>query len=510
MSHNYTRSSRGLTRFTPRPTPLVQRLKRLNENGLAEPGEEGYPNLITLNGFKTLVENANLNSVHLPHFSPLRSKAKYGDAEYQYGEQEIKFHNVNLKWAVLSHLGMYKPKRKNWDDPRIFVFEESNLDGASLDKARCALKFIKCTMNGINLSDLKVSDNVLNISECEATGANFSHVGISGSGQPSFFSKSNFKNAKFVKSRISSTYINDCDLNGADFSNSKITEDSSFGTSNFKNAKFVSTVLMQIYFEKCELIGADFSNSEISSGTKMDKCNLQNSKFVRAELSHGVTFKDSNLNGADFSESEFVYDFEDWQYETFANCTFVGTNFKDAKFKGVWFIDCDLMGVIFGKNTDFSAIKFENCINVPGTHYKNWGDEEYKDCDNEEWNKDEDEDDDEDDDEMVIDPDFVYKQDPISFKRLRRGTGMVMVKKKNGKGDWLQPDCYNRKTMLDWFKTTQRTNKQFTNPKNRDPITDDFFVENGFPTFLTRHNRGGGRLGKKRTQRRGVIGGISP
>ena len=588
MSH-HTRSSRGLTRFTPRPTPLVQRLKRLNENGLAEQGEEGMsqpglklrPNFIALHEFKKLVRNANLNSVHLPYFSPLQ---KATPMIYDREPKKLFFHNVGLKWAVLSHLGIDKSKPtssdKN-DDPQIFHFEESNLDGASLDNARCSLIFKKCTMNGINLSGLKNSFAGLLVSDCEATRANFSNARLRTimSRSQSEFLKVNLKHAKFVSSIIEYANFDKCDLNGADFSKSKIKDETSFVGNTLKNAKFVSTLFEESYINECDLTGADFSNSKLILSCKMQENNLKNAKFVSslielayfykcdlngADFSHSnihsetsfventlqnakfvrtlfeeSLFEDCDLFGADFSNStlESVYfignvkvnfqnakfvgavcdhivfeacnlngsDFSNAVFQDFCefeNCTFIGTKFQDAVFSEIRFINCDLMGVEFG-NANLSKVIFEDCMNVPGTTEMNqprvWEDKDYDTCDNEVWNKDDDEDEDpEDDDKMDIDQDFIYKQDPISFKRLRRGTGMVMVQKKNANGDLLpNPDCYNRKTMLDWYNTTQRTYKPFTNPKNRDTITEDFFAENGgFTTtrqLRVTQNRGGRR-----------------
>ena len=506
MSH-HTRSSRGLTRFTPRPTPLVQRLKRLNENGLAEQGEEGtHPlNFITLNEFKKLVQKANLNSVHLPYFSPLRRATYKGDPK------KLFFHNVGLKWAVLSHLGIDKSKptlKDKTNDPQIFHFEESNLDGASLDNARCSLTFIKCTMNEINLAGLIISSAGLSVIDCEAIRANFSNARILSNEEiKSDVSRVNLKNAKFVSSIIESVDFIKCDLNGADFSKSKLTDETTFVKNTLKKAKFVSTLFEESFFDDCNLIGADFSNSKLYwSG--MEKVNLQNAKFVRATFD-SIQFEDCNLNGSDFSNAVFQ------DFCKFENCTFVGTKFQNAVFSEIRFKNCDLMGVEF-ENANLSKVIFEDCMNVPGTttemnQPRVWEDNDYDTCDNEEWNKDDDEDedpDDDDDDKMDIDPDFIYKQDPISFKRLRRGTGMVMVQKKNANGDLLHPDCYNRKTMLDWYNTTRRTNKPFTNPKNRDTITDDFFVENGgFIPSTTRQlrftqNRGGRRTHKRKLHKK--------
>ena len=516
MSH-HTRSSRGLTRFTPRPTPLVQRLKRLNENGLAEQGEEGTSpfNFIALNEFKKLVQNANLNSVHLPYFSPLR---RAQPSVYKGEPKKLFFHNVGLKWAVLSHLGINKSKPTLKDkeyDPQIFHFEESNLDGASLDNARCSLIFKKCTMNEINLAGLNnlTSSAGLSVSDCEAIRANFSNGRLLSNGEDkSDFLRVNLKNAKFVSSIIETVDFIKCDLNNADFSKSKLKDETVFINNTLKNAKFVSTLFEESFFDECDLIGADFSNSKLCwSG--MEKVNCQNANFARATFD-SIHFEDCNLDGADFSNavfhSEIFYDLE--MNCKFTNCTFIGTKFQDAVLSEIRFINCDLMGVEFG-NANLSTVIFEDCMNVPGAttiemiQPRVWEDKDYKTCDNEEWNKDDDEDEDPDDDDKmdIIDPDFIYKQDPISFKRLRRGTGMVMVQKKNANGDLLNPDCYNRKTMLDWYNTTRRTNKPFTNPKNRDTITDDFFAENGgFTTtrqLRVTQNRGGRRnkLTHKRT-----------
>ena len=43
---NHTRSRSGLTRIRPRPSVLLKRLTRLNAQGLAEDGEDGYPGLL--------------------------------------------------------------------------------------------------------------------------------------------------------------------------------------------------------------------------------------------------------------------------------------------------------------------------------------------------------------------------------------------------------------------------------------------------------------------------------
>ena len=509
MSH-HTRSSRGLTRFTPRPTPLVQRLKRLNENGLAEQGEEGTRplNFIALNEFKKIVQNANLNSVHLPYFSPLR---RARPSVYKGEPKKLVFHNVGLKWAVLSHLGIDKSKPTLKDkeyDPQIFHFEESNLDGASLDNARCSLIFKNCTMNEINLAGLNnlTSSAGLSVSDCEAIRANFSNARLLCNGEhKSDFLRVNLKNAKFVSSIIETVDFIKCDLNNADFSKSKLKDETVFINNTLKNAKFVSTFFEESFFGDCDLIGADFSNSNLCwSG--MEKVSFQNANFARATFD-SIHFEDCNLNGADFSNAVFHSEIF---FSDFMNCTFIGTKFQDTVLSEIRFINCDLMGVEFG-NANLSKVIFEDCMNVPGTttemnHPRVWQDKDYDTCDNEEWNKDDDEDedpDDDDNDKMDIDPDFIYKQDPISFKRLRRGTGMVMVQKKNANGDLLNPDCYNRKTMLDWYNTTRRNNKPFTNPKNRDTITEDFFAENGglLPS-TTRQNRGGRRTHKRKLHKK--------
>ena len=481
--------------YMSRPiTPLEQRLKIWNENT--------HPlSLITLKEFEKIVRNANLNSVHLPYFSPL---SKVRPTTYEDDIKELYFYNVSLKWAVLSHLGMDKlnppPNLGGRRNPQIFRFEESNLDGASLDNARCSLIFKKCTMHEINLAGLITSSARLYVGDCEATRANFSHAQLS---RYSNFVRSNLKNAKFVSSIIGSVDFIMCDLNNADFSNSTIKDETLFRRNTLKNANFVSTLFEKSFFDNCDLIGADFSNSKLLLSCEMDKVNFQNAKFVGA-VCDSIEFKACNLNGADFSNAVFQNNCK------FTNCTFIGTKFQDAVFSEIRFINCDIMGVEFG-NANLSTVIFEDChFTTEMIQPRVWEDIDYKKCDNEEWNKDDDEDEDpEDDDKMDIDQDFIYKQDPISFKRLRRGTGMVMVQKKNANGDLLpNPDCYNRKTMLDWYNTTRRTNKPFTNPKNRDTITTDFFAENGglIPTTTRQLRvtqiRGGRRNKQRRTHKK--------
>ena len=392
MSH-HTRSRRGLSRVIPRLSSLVRRLKRLNkEEGQAENGEDGYPGFITLDGFKKLVQNADLKSVHLPYFSPLRLVAYSRNTI-----KEIQFIQTSLKWAVLSHLGVDKSNpeiKDSYWDPQVFYFVDSDLDGATLDNARCSLTFIRCTMNRTNISGLNTSSDGMLVNECDAKRSNFSH--------------------------------------------SQIIEGKFLG-SDFQNAKFASTT------------------------------------FRLTAL-----FKNCNLNRADFSKSVFSK-FQNNVYNKFENCTFVGTKFQDAVFSHCAFENCDLAGVKFG-NANLSTVIFENCRNFPTTPPTKWTDDVYKTCDNEKWDDRNDEFESSDDDfeeEDKPSPDFVYKQDPISFARLRRGRGMVMIRKQNKNGDPLQPDCFNRKTIQSWYNNTQRNQADFTNPKNRDKITEDFFEENG-------------------------------
>lgn len=454
MSSSSTRRTRHAT---PSPSPLVQRLKRLNNNGLAEKGEEGYPGLITLQGFKDLVKEADLKSIRLPYFSPFRM------AKYSFGEKEIQFYDTSLKWAVLSHLGLDK-SNPEWEDhrwdPQIFYFRGSDLRGASLDNARCSFVFIDCTMTGINMSGLKIFHQAgISISECEAARSNFSNSDI---------------------------------------------HDINWAASDFKNANFKNTTLEKIVIEDSILDGADFSKAVLKNqaGEEMHNCTFIKTKFVSTKFKQ-IKFQSCNLDGANFAKAEF-------QYHEFVNCTFVGTKFQKAVFMNdCTFENCNLAGAHFG-NANLSKVRFLNCTNFPTTPQTKWTDRDYKKCDNEQWKEDEDEEEDPDDEEdrLVIDPHFVYKRDPISLTRLRRGKEMVMIRKKNTNGP-LQPDCYNRKTIQEWYDTTRRNGEPFTNPKNRDEITADFFIENG--GFLPPMRQDGGTQRRKdavkrRSRRIKIIG----
>jgi uncharacterized protein YjbI with pentapeptide repeats len=124
----------------------------------------------------------------------------------------------------------------------------------------------------------------LHVTRCDAEGSNFSGSSFWGE---SLFEKSHLKDANFTNTvemktrmfvieRMSAPKIihtltfNDCNLDGADFSNTTCGK-LEFRKCTFNGTKFRDSDLTQTVFINCDLIGIDFGNA-ILTHTKFTRC----------------------------------------------------------------------------------------------------------------------------------------------------------------------------------------------------------------------------------------------
>ena len=456
---NHTRSRSGLTRIRPRPSVLLKRLKRLNEDGLAEDGEDGYPGLLTKEGFRTLVSNANLKSVHLPYFRPGSPIPL-----------DLIFHGTNMNWAVLSHIGE-NPDAINTVNafeylPKI-TFHTVNLNGASLDNANVSkLSFLRCNLIKTNVTGLVIdfqyhnyeTDFVLWVEECDAEQSNFSDADIN----HSMFLHCNFKKAKFVNSTLYSTFEN-CNLNSADFSKA-VLDKCIFINCTFVGTKFENADLMHCTFRSCDLMGIRFGNAVIIADSYEVCTNIPPQRQPPTEARHRAIAEYVARSLGD-TEGEYSMLAGEFLYRRY-NAHVLEAHENRQR-----------MSVLDGAMQKYEEDRRHPSVAVVEKEPTDWTESDYQKCDNE-----------------VLDD--GKKECPISFSPLNRGTGMVMVKKYGRTmDDELMPDCFNRNALTGWFDTQIRSGARLSNPKNRDKITTEFFKENGgFPPIYSQNvleNRGG-------------------
>lgn len=440
-------------------TVLLERLIRLNANGLAEPGEPFVTiqgsNYFTPVGFEKLTWFSKLKGAHLPYFNPLRwvvrDKFNYDNTYWR----PLTFVKVSLANAVLSNIGVdnENPQVAISDRPSaLFDFELSNLNGASLDNAHnCWLKFRDCDMKNTNLEG--------------------------------FVSPEVFDGGRAIKPPYQPMVMVNCDAKYLNMSRSKILK-GIFSKSNYNHATF-NDCLLDARVEDSYFQSATFHNTHIFS--YFSNNNFKKASFVGVTFERTV-FSECNFEGAEFSNLKNKTDSDDLSFD---DCTFRGTIFRNAI--QCEFENCDLTGVRF-EDDNISSMIFKTCTkdgerfppttNVLGQR-KKWTDEDYEKCDNELVDSVDNED---------YDPRY-YKEDPITMEPLKRGTEMVMVQK----GTHLNPDCFNRDALEGWFlKELEQGKTSLTNPKNRNKITSDFFHKNGgFPEHWARFTAGGRKKTRK-------------
>ena len=335
----------SLYRTSRRNTVLLNRLKRLNNTGLAEEGElfktiDGI-NYLSLPGFKTLLFNANLKDINLPFFNPLRNvvrKRKRG----------LLFQGTSFQRAVLSYIGVDELNRRlPGADLLHFVFHSCNLNDASLDNAQhCTMDFTECSMIGTNFQGFHYTDYpvphyidddmdpdfVFVIRNCDATRTNFS------------------------ESNMSFLFLSESNFEYANFSNSIFRDESRFITCNFKNANFSNSVIDDyndgFTFKTCNFENANFSNSQIGLAT-FTTCNLKNVVFAYMTI-ESLHFVKCDLNSVDFSMVRSIQKDNDCghynnKYLSFNQCKLGGMLFDnpDLLFNSS-FIKCDFTGIEFG------------------------------------------------------------------------------------------------------------------------------------------------------------------
>ena len=266
---------------------LSERLLRLNLDMKAESGEDGFDRkyetdrVLTTKGFAKLMENANCNKIHLSNFNPISNGI-------------FVFKGTQFESAILTNFGAgLKRKRLDWSyqgDPyhdmsrREFRFELCNMSGATIDNAGNVLsefRFEDSILKGTNLAGMI---SKLHVIRCDAEGSNFSGSSFWGE---TLFERSNLKDSNFtnmleIKTKMFVINImsapqithtinfNDCNLDGADFSDTKCGK-LEFLNCSFVGTKFKDADLTQAVFDHCDLLGVDFGNA-ILTHTKFVKC----------------------------------------------------------------------------------------------------------------------------------------------------------------------------------------------------------------------------------------------
>ena len=210
----------------------------------------------------------------------------------------------------------------------------------------------------------------------------------------------------------------------------------------------LSGLIGVLKISKCIAERSNFSNSDIAFWHQKDynfaECNLKDANFTNAKLTD-CGFEDCNLDGADFSMAHFI-----------GNCKFKKCSLKGAKFSGAI-----LEKTIFEKcknldATSFDATLFDGLTEWSTDFYDNQ-------CDNALLNPE--------------DPNSKVKMDPISYKGLKQGKDMVVLRKfPNDTAEVPKEncDCYNREVLEEWLKYKK------TNPLTNEKINmDQYDKDNG-------------------------------
>ncbi len=144
----------------------------------------------------------------------------------------------------------------------------------------------------------------------------------------------------FTDSEKATLFV-DADLTGVDLSNCNLSH------FNFSNAQ-----LFKVNFANSELFGAILNEAD-ATGANFESANLSDTKLIRTGLGHG-SFVRANMFNADFSGSTLT-----GANLTEADCRsskFVGSRFRDSILNGADFTSADLQDVDF---TNSEIIKTE-------------------------------------------------------------------------------------------------------------------------------------------------------
>lgn len=283
-----SRTRRSRRTRTPRNTVLLDRLKRLNVEGLAETGEDIVTmqgkNYLSLVGFESLLLNGDLKGVHLPYFNPLRNVVRFRSMD-----RGLVFQGTSFVRAVLSHLGVDELNREI-SGVRVlrFEFRSCNMNGASLDHAEhCGLYFTECSLINTKLDGFYVIERhygpyfqYLVIENCDA------------------------RKLKLTNSDITQLYLALSNFEKAEFTNTRM-RDGEFRKCNFKNVSFVNTKIHDLFFSECDFTGADFSGMELHDSI-FRKCTFVGAKF-NSFLSD-CKFEQCDLTGIVLSGEADLYD----------------------------------------------------------------------------------------------------------------------------------------------------------------------------------------------------------
>jgi uncharacterized protein YjbI with pentapeptide repeats len=299
-------------------------------------------------------------------------------------------------------------------------------------------------------------------------------------------------------------YIFDgANLNKATLDHGKLVV--SFSECNLNRTNFYKCFISQATFEECDMRYSNFKKTIIDYCT-FESCLLTHANFVGSKIIQG-RFDDCNLYGVNFQKATFFTEYEGNRAPiTFMNCSFMDANFKNVDLTDCKFVECDLTGIHL-ENATLTNTLFDKCnievldsridlgsaiVKSLSEEEKEWTDADHDLCDN-----------------AIVDG---VKEDVISGEALKRGKGMVVVRKydpESGKELELPPHCYNRDSLKTWFDTQKRNGTKFQDPLNRQRIKPQFFDENGgFSSYYREGINGGKMNGKgKMTRRKSRRGG---
>ena len=158
---------------------------------------------------------------------------------------------------------------------------------------------------------------------------------------------------------MSKIYIEDEDIQGANYSENELTK-GDYENCNFVKCSFANTDLSNISFSECEFENCDFSMANISNTSfrdvKFKTCKLlglhfeDSSKFLLSMYFEGCQLNLSSFYKLNLREIRYI------------DCSLKEVDFTESNLQGAMFDNCDLAGTIF-ENTLLGKADFRTSYN---------------------------------------------------------------------------------------------------------------------------------------------------